>query len=79
MAICKTCGNWADARPFWVTHHKDCKHYNPIKDATELITRLVRGMEAWASDEDGVHYEAWDAYRDAKMGIGEPVSPHEQA
>lgn len=70
MALCE-CVNWGGSRPLWVTHHANCKHYDPIKDATELITRLVRGMEAWASQEDGVHPDAWDAYHDAKIGIGE--------
>lgn len=39
----------------------------------ELIVGLVRGMEEWAADEDGIHPEAWAAYQRAKVAIGEPV------
>lgn len=72
------CATWGDCRPLWVKHHKECPEYDPIKDATELITRLVRAMEAWSCQEDGIHPEAWDAYRDAKIGIGEPVPDNEE-
>lgn len=67
------CFNWADCRPLWVKHHRDCPEYDPIRDATDLITRLVHGMDAWAHDCDGVHEAAWEAYEQAKMSIGEKV------
>jgi len=65
------CQNWADSRPAWVCHHTRCPHYDIERDATRLLTRLVRGIEAWASDGDGVHSDLWAAYCDAKLGIGE--------
>ena len=40
-------------------------------DAMEIITALVRGIELWASDEDGVHEGCWEAYQKAKFYIGE--------
>jgi hypothetical protein len=39
----------------------------------ELIVGLVRGMESWAADEDGIHPDAWEWYERAKVAIGEPV------
>ena len=54
------CATWGDCRPLWVKHHKECPEYDQIRDATELITRLVRAMEAWSCQEDGIHPEAWD-------------------
>ena len=67
------CKEWADSRPLWVHHHRDCPQYDVIRDANDLILRLVRGMESWAADEDGVHPGAWPAYADAKLGLGEKV------
>ncbi|MCB1771607.1 MAG: hypothetical protein KDJ31_18210, partial [Candidatus Competibacteraceae bacterium] len=36
-----------------------------------LIYDLVRGIESWAADEDGVHDECWKAYERAKQALGE--------
>lgn len=43
------CLYWADCRPLWVKHHQNCPQYDPVKDANELITKLVHGMDEWAS------------------------------
>ena len=48
-----------------------CAKYDPKGDAIEIITSLVRGIESWASDEDGVHDDCWEAYQRAKFYIGE--------
>lgn len=48
-------------------HHDQCPHSpKPLDKALELIADLARGMELWAADEDGIHAEAWKAYRKAK-------------
>lgn len=70
--ICPECCNYGRATGRLLTeHHPKCSQYNLELEALKIITALVRGMEYWASDEDGVHYKAWDAYEKAKMMIGE--------
>jgi hypothetical protein len=67
-AICE-CRDWCDLdlRPRLLTgHHATCKYSHPLKSAYELIAALARGMEHWARDEDGIHPDAWEAYRKAK-------------
>jgi hypothetical protein len=58
-------------------HHPDCKHApDPFDVALKLIFDLVRGIDAWAADEDHtIHPKAWAAYREAKglQGIFLPV------
>ena len=42
----------------------------PVEEADaetlRIITGLVRGIECWAADEDGVHDDCWESYRKAK-------------
>ena len=53
-------------------HHVNCPKSPAVMDAArELLTKLVRGIEYWASQEDGVPDEIWDAYAQAKAVIGE--------
>ena len=53
-------------------HHANCPKSPAVMDAArELLTKLVRGIEYWASQEDGVPDEIWDAYAQAKAVIGE--------
>jgi len=68
------CKNWARTRGWLTEHHPNCIGYDPEKDAKVIITNLIRGIESWASDEDGVHYDCWDAYQRAKFSIGEPIT-----
>jgi hypothetical protein len=67
------CINWARTNGWLAKHHPSCPKYNPEKDAIEFIAELVKGIEAWASDEDGVHDSCWLAYKKAKFIIGEPI------
>ena len=64
------CVNWCDVshtHRFLTGHHQNCEHSpNAMSKALELIAQLARGMEYWAADEDGIHPEAWEAYRRAK-------------
>ena len=75
------CKNWAngDLRIMLLTgHHRECpKRPDPIGTAFDVIRDLVRGMEKWSQDEDGVHYAAWDSYCRAKQILLEPIS-HEK-
>lgn len=58
--------------PLLLAHLPDCPHFG--EHLRELIEALVRGMESWAADEDGIHDAAWDAYVNAKTAIGEQVT-----
>lgn len=66
------CVNWARSDPgmFLTEHHPRCEKYDPIGDAIKIIQGLVRGIECWARDEDGVHGECWEAYKRAKVSLG---------
>ena len=71
------CKNWAttDIRlDSLLGHHHRCPNAPTPEQAMRiLIDELVRGMEAWDHDCDGVHPDAWDAYRRAKMFQGKFV------
>lgn len=70
------CLTWARTEGFAFAHHTRCPQFNLDRAVRALVAPLVRGMEAWASDEDGIHPEAWDAYVAGKRAIGERV-PYE--
>lgn len=72
------CVNWAQAGglPRW-SHHETCPKLDKDKDAEAILRRLCAGIEAWAADEDGVHPECWQAYRDAKAMLMEFVEDRE--
>ena len=55
-------------------HQENCKHRgSDVKTLRVLVEQLVRGMEVWAADEDGVHDDAWEAYKKGKALLMEPV------
>ena len=58
------------------THTPTC--YNGVlsnrKELVTLIKALTRGIEVWASDEDGVHPDCWEAYKEAKQRLFQKVS-----
>jgi hypothetical protein len=64
------CQNWVDTDSrirFLTGHHAQCPHsIDPLEAAFKLISDLARGICIWASYEDGVLSEVWDAYRRAK-------------
>lgn len=57
--------------PLFVPHFSDCVHFGPT--LRDLLEALVRGIETWSSEEDGVHPDCWSAYERAKLAIGDPV------
>lgn len=58
--------------PLLLAHLPDCPHFGG--QLRELIEALVRGMESWAADEDGIHDAVWDAYAEAKAALGDQVT-----
>lgn len=70
------CLTWARTEGFAFGHHTKCPEFNLDRAVRALVAPLVRGMEAWGSDEDGIHPEAWNAYVEGKRALGEPV-PYE--
>jgi hypothetical protein len=69
------CIYWCSEDQAWVDltgHHENCpKRGNVLAHTKTLLTELVRGMEAWGADDDGIHPDAWEAYKRAKAVIGE--------
>ena len=55
-------------------HHETCPNNPGVESGFKnLVTALVRGIENWASQEDGIPDELWDSYAFAKRIIGEPI------
>lgn len=58
-------------------HHASCcarpSQLKQFRMMLDIIKSLTQGMEAWAHDEDGIHPDAWEAYKKAKMILGEDV------
>ncbi len=77
------CVTWCDASLFGerviTGHHAKCPHApNRYKCALDLIKQLADGMTSWAHDCDGVHPDAWEAYRRAMLLQGVIVGEEEQ-
>lgn len=70
---CQTFARTGHEHGLFLNHHPMCHRYSPEADCRELIINLIRGIEGWASDEDGVHPDCWDAYERAKLALGEPL------
>ena len=67
MGKCE-CADWGRSRGKVITqHHSCCPEYDPEGDAKEVISALIRGIEAWAADEDGVHPALYDADMKARI------------
>lgn len=65
------CQGWCedDLRVQFLTgHHSRCPDGgNPLEAAFKLLKELTRGIECWATEEDGeVYADCWKAYRKAK-------------
>ncbi|MDE2102320.1 MAG: hypothetical protein KGL39_34055 [Patescibacteria group bacterium] len=72
--VCE-CEHWADVRMdirLLTGHHMNCpKASDPVEAAKGLIAALVKGMENWGHDEDGIHPDAWAAYKRGKAVTGQ--------
>ena len=71
------CSHWA-MECLWDTneHHPNCVKYSGRNERyfiIKLLHDLVKGMDEWASDEDGIHPEAWDAYKRARAVLLNPM------
>jgi hypothetical protein len=65
------CIYWARSDSRLITvHHPDCPNYNLEEEVADILRALVKGIEEWAADEDGVHYLCWDAYQNALLMLG---------
>ena len=68
------CVNWCshDVDMVILTgHHENCPHRKNSKAILDFIKELVRGMEAWACEQDGIHPDAYDAYLKGKALLRE--------
>ncbi len=66
------CRNWG-AELMLSGHHISCPRFDP-KPFILAIHDLLRGMREWASDEDGIHPNAWEAYQKAAVLVGIPLA-----
>lgn len=67
------CQNWARMDQLLFTnHHKNCSWYDVEGDTKEIIAALLDGIQSWAADEDGIHPDCWQAFKNAACFIGEP-------
>ena len=55
----------------------NCSQYNLKDELVSLIKRLVKGIEDWGCDVDGVHPACWDAYKEAKIRLFQSVNGEE--
>lgn len=65
---------WRWNGSIWEHHHGgQSGHFPAIRkgDLQSAFKALIVGVERWASDEDGVHPECWNAYKEAKAQIGQ--------
>ena len=74
LAGCE-CMHWASARldiQVLTGHHENCPKGGNLEESYKrLVAALVKGMENWAADEDGIHPDAWEAYKRGKCVIGQ--------
>lgn len=71
MTECE-CKTWCrDGRPPLTEHHRNCPQRNLEAESLALVSALIKGIECWAADEDGVHPDAWDAYCRAIWFVGD--------
>ena len=66
------CKTWCrDSSLLMTEHHRNCIYYAPEMDARKVIEALIKGIECWAQDEDGIHPECWKAYQGACGFVGQ--------
>ncbi len=66
------CENWASNGMLpLLSHHSKCPNYNPTSELIKIVTDLLKGIESWASGEDGIPDECFDAYKRAKVAMGQ--------
>jgi hypothetical protein len=71
MTECE-CKTWcSDGRPPLTEHHRNCPKRNLEAESVALVSALIKGIENWSADEDGVHPDAWDAYCRAIVFVGD--------
>ena len=63
------CFTWAVVDPitynFGNGHNPACPKFVPDVGAMNLITSLVKGIEDWSADADGIHENLYETYRRA--------------
>ncbi len=52
-------------------HHPQCEKYNLESESLELVNKLIRGIEQWGADEDGIHDDVYDIYCKALVFTGQ--------
>lgn len=66
------CKNWAfDGIVPMLSHHRRCTSYSPVSELTEMLKELVKGIESWGGEEDGIYEGVYEAYKKAKIALGQ--------
>lgn len=61
---CKTWGSSDVRRRMWGNgHHESCHRYNPVEGIYNACAAMVKALEEWGANEDGIPQEVWEAYR----------------
>jgi len=68
---CETWGRDNNGAILYLEHHPNCQQYKPEQQVRDLLLRLIDGIESWASEEDGVHPDCWEAYKSACTTVGQ--------
>jgi len=75
---CATWGRDSLGAMLFLRHHQKCPKYSPEPEVRDLLLRLINGIEDWAADEDGIHSDCWEAYKDACSMVGMWSRPSSQ-
>ena len=78
------CVNWCSEDVISVIltgHHENCvnKKISEREGFLNLLRELIRGIECWAADEDGIHPDCWKVYSNVKILLGEKIKEENTA
>jgi hypothetical protein len=60
-----------NGRPPITSHHRNCKSYNLERESVALVAALIKALEDWGAEEDGIHPDAWEPYLKAVGFVGD--------
>ena len=46
-------------------HHPRCEKFKPLEETKNHILALIKGIEEWAGEEDGIPDFLWEEYKSA--------------
>lgn len=70
MMDCECCKWGRPSSKLLTKHHPNCTEYDIEKEVYQIIYDLLNGVVSWAHDEDGVHPDCWEAFKQGALFIG---------